>query len=375
MHVIDQSVGGIQFQIRDVDGDGVPDVLALFKDGALRIYQNPGREKARGEWPRTEAGMAPGASIMALADAGPSRKLDFVTGVNSFIRTAAVHAAGESSEGQGNTEPLPDAPQLEWTALAAADIDRRHSVDLIAGSRYRNAQIGWFESLAEPGESAGWRWHPLADAGWVTAILAEDMDQDGDADILYSDRFGQHRGVFWMENPPRSSGKWTKHAVTADLPETVFLTTGDVDLDGMVDVVSAAKPDQVWLHRRRAMHGREWQSYRVKVPLTSGTVNAVRLTDLNRDGRPDLVIALEDAAVGQPGIVWLSYQRSFAEDSWRVQGISSPGGGTFQGLEVVDVDHDGDLDILTLDARNRGVVWYENPIVSRASSAKNKVVH
>lgn len=45
--------------------------------------------------------------------------------------------------------------------------------------------------------------HKLRDAGWVMSLTPQDMDADGDMDVVFSDRKGQHTGVFWHENPHR----------------------------------------------------------------------------------------------------------------------------------------------------------------------------
>ena len=47
---------------------------------------------------------------------------------------------------------------------------------------------------------------------------------------------------------------------------------------------------------------------------------------------------------------------------WEGHEISGRKGVKFDRLELVDLDADGDLDVLTCEERdNLGVIWYENP--------------
>ena len=43
--------------------------------------------------------------------------------------------------------------------------------------------------------------------------------------------------------------------------------------------------------------------------------------------------------------------------------IAGPPGTKFDRMELVDLDLDGDLDVITCEeAENLGVIWYENPV-------------
>ncbi|MCY4187270.1 MAG: hypothetical protein OXD30_02175, partial [Bryobacterales bacterium] len=47
---------------------------------------------------------------------------------------------------------------------------------------------------------------------------------------------------------------------------------------------------------------------------------------------------------------------------WMATDVSGPDGAKFDRVELVDLDGDGDLDILTCEEADQlGIVWYENP--------------
>ena len=60
--------------------------------------------------------------------------------------------------------------------------------------------------------------------------------------------------------------------------------------------------------------------------------------------------------------MWLSYRRSPLEPDWESHEISGPKGTKYDLVFPIDLDADGDLDVLTCEeAENLGVIWYENP--------------
>lgn len=103
-----------------------------------------------------------------------------------------------------------------------------------------------------------------------------------------------------------------------------------------------------------------WQQTEVPQPAGTGSGKGVAWGDLNADGKPDLACSCEHSGnkVGVYGLI-----RS--DTGWDFMDISGNQDGTkFDRIELLDLDQDGDLDLLTCEEReNLGVVWYENPQV------------
>ena len=58
----------------------------------------------------------------------------------------------------------------------------------------------------------------------------------------------------------------------------------------------------------------------------------------------------------------MSYRESPTERLWQEHDISGPEGVKFDRIELVDMDADGDPDVLTCEEiEDLGVFWYENP--------------
>jgi hypothetical protein len=116
----------------------------------------------------------------------------------------------------------------------------------------------------------------------------------------------------------------------------------------------------------------EWETHLIEMPAKSGSGKAVAVGDVDGDGRPDLVVTCEHATEGKTGVFWLQYDQRPTERSWRAHSINGGEGFIFDLLQLVDVDGDGDLDVITEEekgpylasgyvGRELGVIWYENP--------------
>ena len=71
------------------------------------------------------------------------------------------------------------------------------------------------------------------------SLFVKDMDNDGDVDIITSDRKpGDTNGVRWLENPGKFQDKeWLNHFIGCTGLEVMFMDIVDLDKDGLEDVV------------------------------------------------------------------------------------------------------------------------------------------
>ena len=92
---------------------------------------------------------------------------------------------------------------------------------------------------------------------------------------------------------------------------------------------------------------------------------------MDLDGQEDIVFSCE-AAQNLSGVRWLSRDAADVRQ-WRDHEISGSAGTKFDRLELVDLDADGDLDVLTCEeAENLGVIWYENPVQTEERRLKTE---
>lgn len=371
-HVVDDSSRGADgVRLADVNGDGLPDVATGWEEGGLvRAYLNPGPPDCRKRWPAVTVGRVRSPEDAVFADVDGDGAFDVVSSCEGHTRAVFVHWAPKRpadylNAGRWRTEAFPALTGKScWMFALPMQIDGIDGVDLIVGSKDPGGQIGWLQSPEDPTQLADWRYHRLRTAGWIMSLAASDFDNDGDADLLASDRKGDARGAFWLENPgPERADRedWTEHAIGGTDLEMMFLTLADLDADDRIDVLATTRAGVLLFFRRTGRPADAWQTHRITLPFDLPWGKAISTADVDLDGRLDVVTNNRGPA-GSRCLAWMNYQNSPTESRWQVHDVGGTTGSKFDLIEMLDLDADGDLDLLTCEERdNLGVVWYENP--------------
>lgn len=365
-HTIDASGKGADgVRVADVNGDGLPDVATAWEEsGQVRAYLHPGAGKAAGEWPAVTVGMVAKPEDAVFADMDGDGRFEVVSSTEGEDKTVYIHrSSGESfldPDGWETTAVARSAGKNQWMFAHPMDVDGNGSMDLVAGSKNDFAAIGAWRFPTSPGGRASWsRWYG---AGWVMSIRAHDMNGDGAPDIVASDRNGPRSGALWFQNMPGSAAWPVVRIGPEGEHEAMFLDIADLDGDGKTDVVMAVRGGPIQFFRSTSARGNRWRAHAIAIPAGFGTGKAVAVGDMDLDGNPDLVFTCEGAEGDLSGVGLLRHSGNAASPDWEATDIGGPEGVKFDRIELLDLDGDGDLDILTSEESDQlGVVWYQNP--------------
>lgn len=369
-HVIDaNSRGADGIRVADINADGRPDLTAGWEEGGqVSVYLHPGADRSRRPWPAVVVGRVASPEDAVFIDVDGDGRLDVVSSCEGKERTVFAHLAPRHGEilldPMGwTTAAFPATRRMtRWMFGLPMQIDGEHGNDLVLAAKGENANVGWLQAPANPNILGNWRWRPLSRVGWIMSLRHEDLDGDGDRDILFSDRKGSASGCWWLEHPGVENalrGQWRKHLIGGRDREVMFMDLADLDGDGREDVVSAVRQDDVMVAYRRSAPEPLWEEAYIPMPRRVGTGKAVAVGDIDGDGQADIVVTCENAK-HVSGVFWF---RGTNGHDWSAQDISGANEGVkFDRIELLDLDEDGDLDVITCEeGDNLGVIWYENP--------------
>ena len=370
-HTIDSSNrvagkrGADGVRLLDVNHDGRLDITTGWEEGgAVAIYLNPGPEKAREAWPSVTVGSVRGVEDAVPADLDGDGSIDVVSCAEGKINEVFVHWAPESEDSfllqkAWKTQSFPESKGRRWMFALPMDVNSDGKVDLVVGSKNNEAIIGWLENPKNSRDTAAWKLHPLAQASWIMSIQSVDLDGDNHSDILYSDRFGKQAGIYWLKNPGQTSTTWKRQLIGAKDKQVMFLTTGKLSLTDKVPTIVCATLDGE-LVCCKADKGNAWKETTLPLPFGLKAGKGVAIADINGDHRPDLVTTSESQRE-KDDMVAVSWKEN-SSTGWIDHAISDQRGRKFDRIEMLDLDGDGDLDLITCEeVHDLGVFWYENP--------------
>jgi hypothetical protein len=230
-------------------------------------------------------------------------------------------------------------------AIALGDLDNDGDLDIISGtgSDEDNEIIVW----QNDGTPFSDLWIPN-DVGTTgtygaSSIAVGDLDNDGDLDIVSGSSSGDVD--VWENSGAPFSGAWSTVEAGSYLWEAT-VALGDLDNDGYLDIALGTSTTEYYnvivLENDGTPFNGSWPDN--DAGDTLATVWGIDLGDLDNDGDLDIVTACDEQENYQV-IAWRNDGTPFS-DYWSPKDVGNIGEG-MNAVALADLDSDGDLDILT----------------------------
>lgn len=228
--------------------------------------------------------------------------------------------------------------------VTVGDFNKDGKVDVASGAY-------WFEAPS-------WAKHEISkpikyfyDKGYSDSFIdyAMDVNNDGWTDVVVVGFPGKE--VKWYENPKNKKGHWKERVA--------FATAGnespgfyDIDGDGRKDLLCAdvEKRRMIWVKAPKSKNDTTWTIYPISednVPGTERFSHGLGYGDINKDGKKDVII--------KEG--WWQAPSDPTQPNWQFHEAAL--GENASQMHALDVDKDGDNDVLSCSAHAYGIWWHE----------------
>jgi len=336
----------------DLDGDGDPDVVVV---GALTteaaVYLNPGDGTfVQPAWNEmTDKTKAPTSySQMEVADLDNDGDQDLVVGYShNFLSQYGIHVIRSNGDGTfaaPEDYPLPAFPE----EIEVADLDRDGWKDVLYLSGNFNPRLRYRLNQGDGTFGDGTILGPVFCSTYNADIEVRDVEGDGDMDVLLANCL---TGFYTILNDGSMNFPETKvHALSSF---ATILGAADFDGDGDVDVATNSAV-QGYLEVSLGNGDGTYQAPFLQ--QTGRAADSVLVEDLDGNGILDIAAGygLDESGVS---VILGRGDGSFRPPT---NYHGSYGDGVANNVHAVDVDRDGDLDLLAAHYESQDVSLWRN---------------
>ncbi|MFC1889943.1 FG-GAP repeat domain-containing protein [Thermodesulfobacteriota bacterium] len=330
----------------DLDGDGRKDLVA----GGW-WWKNPG--SLDGDWGAGRTIGSPLSSAAAVDDFDNDGDLD-IFGSQGTGADNNNDLAWARNDGTGNFTVLTNIETGGWgdflQGVLMADLGAGEQIVMSWHNGGGGIQV---VSIPENPSTTTWPTGILSPTNQGEDISADDIDRDGDQDLLL--------GTMWLRN---DAGSWSSYTIgsvqSGAEPDRNDLA--DINGDGRLDAVVALEGGEevYWFEAPPDATG-SWQRY--LIGSVAGEGFSMDVADFDGDGDPDVVLGEHKGTAENRVII---FENVNGGSSWNTHVIDSGPVGDIDhhdGTQAVDLDGDGDLDLISIGYTNAKVWIFENKAI------------
>lgn len=282
----------------DVNGDGYPDIVSCsYWSKPLTWWENPG--PTGGAWREHVIETKSPVEFAFLVDIlntglTTGRPLQLLPQFGNPNYPLAWYEAG----GKGASEPWIKhevSTKSYGHGIGAGDVNGDRRTDIITPK-------GWFEAPPDP-RRGEWVFHPEFDLGETGFIYTHDVNGDGVPDLVTS--LGHAYGIFWYEQNRDGAGNrtWVKHLIDDGWSQAHALTLADLNSDGRLEIVTgkryyahehdpgANEPLGIYWYEALDRQGSAWRRHIIDYSSRAGAGLQIPVVDIDGDGDLDVLVA------------------------------------------------------------------------------------
>ena len=212
----------------DVNGDGRLDLIsANYRSESIFWIENPG--PGGGEWPTHKVATPGNMETGRLYDVDGDGRLDLLPAGTKFSAWWSIDPTAATDKERWTRHDLP--AQITGHGIGFGDVDGDGRGDIVGVT-------GWAQASGTRQSPDSWTWHDdfrlHRDAS--VPILVHDVDADGDADLIWGR--GHRTGLYWLEH---EGDDWTLHAIDTEFSQLHSLLLADLDNDGRKEVIAGKR--------------------------------------------------------------------------------------------------------------------------------------
>ena len=231
----------------------------------------------------------------------------------------------------------------------------------------QKANLIWFENI---GDQQFVR-HTI-DFNHVDArgLAAGDLTGNGHPDLLVGSRRADSSLVWYKNNGnPQDSEDWQKIHIGGPAPNNYVIKIADLDGDGLLDIIDGLGDDADYgsvgagsivdsLRWLKNLGGTDTASFSASLIASYSSPSGIAIADFDDDGNTDVAASawvdyFSLSPVTEEDIRWWDGQ-SFAQQEIIEQAYGA------NSLEPVDLDGDGDFDLVGAGYKTQSLDWWEN---------------
>jgi hypothetical protein len=331
----------------DVNLDGKMDIVA-GADNGVHVYQGNGGGGGSIVWTDSSTGLPAIGTFWksAVGDINHDGKPDIVcadrnNGIKAWTGNGLSGPSALWTDAYTGTG-LPETQS--YASVDLGDVNLDGNLDVVSTAYYSGNGVRVWLGNGGAGGSMVWTENSAGletNTGAWLGVALEDIDDDGDLDI-FAGRYSGGGLRSWLgDGGDGGAMDWTETSTGLPTGNYIQVDSGDYNNDGKIDFAVSRNPGvEIWQNDRPDFIINSYVSASINLP-TANTWADVQFSDVNHDGRLDIGFA---SFQGQnQGI------RVFLGDGtgvWTPSSTGLPTTGDFNGLRFADIDHNGAIDII-----------------------------